>query len=151
MSNRTYQNITAVEMSAFLISRKFQQITLPGVNEIVWAKIVPHPTRKLSLRVYTGIKLADGQSRDVGADAIRATLFEKSGDQIVMARGTLAVRRTGTWRQNLDERILDLEANPGERVTCPKCSALMSVRDSKHGKFYGCSRYPQCDGKRPVS
>ncbi len=29
-------------------------------------------------------------------------------------------------------------------ITCPECSAPMVLRDSRYGKFYGCSRYPDC-------
>ena len=31
---------------------------------------------------------------------------------------------------------------------CPKCGAEMVLRTSRYGKFYGCSRYPSCKGKR---
>ncbi len=30
--------------------------------------------------------------------------------------------------------------------TCGDCSAPMELRNSRYGKFYGCSRYPACDG-----
>ena len=29
-------------------------------------------------------------------------------------------------------------------VPCPKCGKKMIVREGKHGKFYGCSGYPDC-------
>jgi len=29
-------------------------------------------------------------------------------------------------------------------VTCPECGALMSLRPSKYGLFYGCIYYPTC-------
>ncbi len=32
------------------------------------------------------------------------------------------------------------------RVICADCGSPMNLRDSKHGKFYGCTRYPQCNG-----
>ena len=31
---------------------------------------------------------------------------------------------------------------------CPKCGAPMALRTSKYGKFYGCTNYPSCKGKR---
>lgn len=31
-------------------------------------------------------------------------------------------------------------------VICPKCGAKMKLRQSSWGPFYGCSRYPKCDG-----
>lgn len=29
-------------------------------------------------------------------------------------------------------------------LECPECGARMHLRDSTHGKFYGCERYPDC-------
>ena len=29
-------------------------------------------------------------------------------------------------------------------LDCPECDGKMSLRNSKHGPFYGCSNYPQC-------
>lgn len=31
-------------------------------------------------------------------------------------------------------------------VICAECGAKMVLRESKYGKFYGCSRYPFCKG-----
>ncbi|MBU1728190.1 type I DNA topoisomerase, partial [Patescibacteria group bacterium] len=33
-----------------------------------------------------------------------------------------------------------------EDIKCPKCGGKMIVKLSKNGKFYSCSRYPDCDG-----
>jgi ssDNA-binding Zn-finger/Zn-ribbon topoisomerase 1 len=35
---------------------------------------------------------------------------------------------------------------PGERfdLVCPECGATMKLRNSKHGLFYGCEKYPAC-------
>lgn len=36
-------------------------------------------------------------------------------------------------------------------VTCPKCqTGVLKLRTSGHTPFHGCSRYPQCEFKRPV-
>lgn len=34
----------------------------------------------------------------------------------------------------------------GEGPPCPKCGAPMVQRRGRYGPFYGCSRYPECDG-----
>jgi len=34
---------------------------------------------------------------------------------------------------------------------CPKCEAAMVMKRGRFGRFLACSRYPECDGKRPVS
>jgi len=31
-------------------------------------------------------------------------------------------------------------------ITCAECGAQMMLRDSKYGKFFGCSQYPNCKG-----
>jgi len=31
---------------------------------------------------------------------------------------------------------------------CPVCNSVMILRNGKYGKFYGCSRYPYCKGRR---
>ena len=36
---------------------------------------------------------------------------------------------------------------PG-RATCPQCGSPMRQRQSRHGRFWGCSRYPKCRGTR---
>ncbi|MFZ3015889.1 MAG: type I DNA topoisomerase [Minisyncoccia bacterium] len=33
-----------------------------------------------------------------------------------------------------------------ENIKCPKCGSSMIIKLSKNGKFYSCSRYPDCDG-----
>jgi len=38
-----------------------------------------------------------------------------------------------------------------DAVLCPKCGAKMVKRHGKYGWFYGCSRYPDCRGTRPLS
>ncbi|HSM92693.1 MAG TPA: type I DNA topoisomerase [Anaeromyxobacteraceae bacterium] len=34
---------------------------------------------------------------------------------------------------------------------CPKCGAAMVMKRGRFGRFLACSRYPECDGKKPVS
>lgn len=35
-------------------------------------------------------------------------------------------------------------------VHCPQCRAPMREREGKFGRFWACSRYPQCKGTRPI-
>jgi len=35
-------------------------------------------------------------------------------------------------------------------VVCPKCGAPMVERTGRNGRFYGCSRYPDCRGTRNI-
>ncbi|MEP5979902.1 MAG: topoisomerase DNA-binding C4 zinc finger domain-containing protein, partial [Marinobacter alexandrii] len=42
------------------------------------------------------------------------------------------------------------EPAQGGQVHCPKCRAPMTERDGKFGRFFACTRYPQCRGTRPL-
>ncbi len=39
---------------------------------------------------------------------------------------------------------------PAGQVHCPKCRAPMTERNGKFGRFYACTRYPDCTGTRPI-
>lgn len=43
---------------------------------------------------------------------------------------------------------MNKHTHPGIRfdLKCGECSSDMILRNSKHGIFYGCSRYPDCKG-----
>ncbi|MCS7176827.1 MAG: type I DNA topoisomerase [Candidatus Kapabacteria bacterium] len=42
-------------------------------------------------------------------------------------------------------------SEPRADLPCPTCGAPMVLRQSRYGAFYGCSRYPECNGTRPLS
>jgi DNA topoisomerase I len=35
-------------------------------------------------------------------------------------------------------------------MLCPKCGSAMVIKLSRNGKFYSCSKYPECDGARTI-
>lgn len=37
-----------------------------------------------------------------------------------------------------------------EDVLCEKCNAPMVIRVGRSGRFFGCSRYPECNGTKPL-
>jgi len=37
-----------------------------------------------------------------------------------------------------------------EDMKCPKCGASMIIKLARNGKFYSCSKYPDCDGARTL-
>jgi ssDNA-binding Zn-finger/Zn-ribbon topoisomerase 1 len=39
-----------------------------------------------------------------------------------------------------------IKLHESSSLICPECSAEMVLRDSRYGKFYGCSRFPKCRG-----
>ena len=82
-------------------------------------------------------------------------LWEQALDQV--AEGAMTLDEF-MQRQNvlLDKLIglalqqprLNLPEAPSE--TCPKCQARMRKRQSANGPFWSCSRYPDCDGTKPI-
>jgi len=98
--------------------------------------------------VYSTV--ARGQSRPVGADAIRVQMeLVKPGQGRKVVRGSKRVHRTQNWRKNLLDRIRALgELEPPD---CWQCGAPMVTRKSrKTGEFWGCSEYPVCRGTRGI-
>ena len=43
------------------------------------------------------------------------------------------------------EKVTNL-GEAGKNIKCPKCGSSMIIKLSRGGKFYSCSRYPDCDG-----
>jgi DNA topoisomerase-3 len=86
-------------------------------------------------------------------------------DESDMRDDDLFMRRWRSFRQgdpDMDDYLdfLGSEAEePDEDVDeahiitppCPKCAATMVARKGSYGEFWGCSRYPECKGTRPVS
>ena len=52
--------------------------------------------------------------------------------------------------QTYQQEKKQIESEAQER-RCPKCGSPMELRDGKFGRFYGCSRYPECKTTEPVS
>jgi predicted RNA-binding Zn-ribbon protein involved in translation (DUF1610 family) len=152
MSN--YYNITENEMNSFLSPQGFQKLSLPNTDEIVYGKRVDNNGIKLSLRVYTGIN-PSGDSRKVGADAIRVNSFTKTNEgEVKKVASSKRVNRVEGWKKNLSARLEEILAKiPSE--TCQHCGNLMVVREGKSKekgtpyKFHGCLNFPLCRGTKP--
>ncbi|MEY3020271.1 MAG: type topoisomerase, partial [Actinomycetota bacterium] len=56
--------------------------------------------------------------------------------------GTLPLEADGTVGEP------EAEAEPDERVRCPKCDQPMLLRSGRYGRFYSCVDYPGCKGIR---
>jgi hypothetical protein len=58
---------------------------------------------------------------------------------------------TVEYRERL-AKCMEIERRLEEtRPRCPKCEILMELRDGRHGIFWGCSRYPKCNGARKLT
>jgi hypothetical protein len=148
-----YYNVTKEEMAAYLEPQGFRLITLPGTVELVWARVVRIENNvPVSMRVYSGIN-PTGESRGVGADAMRVELYWKdSQDNIHRIGGSKRVHRVQGWKTNLEARLMDWQALLGP--VCSRCGAPMILRQVKkpgpnNGKeFYSCANWKatNCNG-----
>lgn len=143
-----YVNVTQDDIEAFLQPQGFKKLTLAGVTELVYGKRVDVDGRQLTLRVYTGIN-PSGNSRGVGEDAIRCTVFWRNDEGTVkMIGGSRRVHRVKGWKKNLQNRLDKFAEQLGP--SCPNCNSPMVLRDGKRGEFWGCSNYPECKSTKPV-
>lgn len=46
-------------------------------------------------------------------------------------------------------KVTNMGEAPADML-CPKCGSAMIVKLSRNGKFYSCSKYPDCDGARTI-
>ncbi len=135
--------ITREEMAQFLSLQGFKLVQVPGTKELVYGKIVGS---NLCLRVYTSIE--GESSRGVGEDAIRTVLVTKVGDQVKFVGVDKRVHRVENWATNLQSRIDGWREQLGPG--CPKCGCVTVRRTSRRGFFFGCVRYPDCNGINPI-
>jgi hypothetical protein len=119
------------------------------------------PGGRAQLSIYTSMAQGADAVRGCGEDAIRLIVMAPSPEgprQLIEPQKILrtAPRRAGDRVQAFLDRLI------GEIRTaylaawnipaCPDCGAAMAVRErrDKSGSFYGCHRYPDCEGTRPM-
>lgn len=171
----TFCNVTEKDIAEALTPLGFVKIDLPNTGEVVFSKKITFEGLPTICRVYTAIMKGTGESRGPGKDAIRICLGRAIDSQIRIFKTLPTIKRIGTWRYHLLDRIssigdgmatittslseIDLlegrqepgvkEITPGTKLKCPECGAAMcGPKPGKHGPFYGCSRFPHCRGIR---
>jgi len=94
--------------------------------------------------VADGIVVACGGVGDEGQ-----AFAKRSGIRIIDGTALLGLLlETGLWTR--PPHATPLKANIATHIpSCPRCHADMVPRVSRHGLFWGCSRYPSCRGTRP--
>jgi hypothetical protein len=135
----TYVNITQQDAEEFLLPQGFRKIELPGTKELVYGKRVDADGLVLSLRVYTGIN-PNGQSREVGTDAMRCNIFWRKDDELKKVATSKRVHRVAGWKKNLQARLDELKIEK----KCSDCGSPMVRRKGQNGEFFGCASFPAC-------
>lgn len=145
-----YYPISRDEIDQYLTDLGFQPLTLKGVVELVYGKIVRIGGHRLSIRCYTAVN-PNGESREKGTDAIRLQLFFKVEGGIVPVGRPQKCLRVESWRENL-RRAIERVADPSNFRLCPACGSPQVVRTNKStgDDFWACSmfRLTGCRGKR---
>ena len=57
------------------------------------------------------------------------------------------------FTRELNKAKVEMESEKGQEASgelCEKCGKAMLVRRNKHGRFLGCSGYPECKSTRPL-
>lgn len=116
--------ITRDEIHEFLTGLGFVPLTLKGVVELVYGKVMRVGDHRLSLRIYTAVN-PDGESRKKGTDAIRLQLFAKVGEDIAPVGRSQKCLRVASWRENLRKAI---ERATEQLRLCPSCGNPMVLR-----------------------
>lgn len=172
----TFTNVTESDIAAVLEPLGFTKVDLPNTGEVTFSKCITFEGAPTIVRVYTAIFKQTGESRPAGQDAIRVCLGRAIDGRVRIFKTMPTVRRIGTWKAHLLERLvsigdgmaevpttvteLDLlegrtaPAKPvvGQELACPICGARMvGPKPSRKGPFYGCSRFPTCRGSRNLS
>lgn len=77
-------------------------------------------------------------SSSVGREPNRSVIFGESATVVDPSkhRGTSGVGNKGKKRS----------AKNKSSISCPKCNGKMVLRNGRYGEFYGCNRYPKCNG-----
>lgn len=146
--------ITRREMHDFLTNLGFVPLTLKGVVELVYAKIVRIGDHRLSLRIYTAVN-PNGESREKGTDAIRVQPFHKvqhdGKEEILPVGKAQKCLRVVSWRDNL-RRAIERHVDPEHFRLCPACGHPMVIRENRAAgeEFWGCSmfRINGCKGRQ---
>lgn len=130
---------------------EWKEIELEGTNERVY-QIGELPSDKHDVLIFSTIE--GSSTRACGNDAIRCVLWNWDiGAPVSGRRKTLRIAPTDSnpdgWRGNLKPKIESLMLSWRDYdKECPVCGADMRYRDRYD--FFGCSRYPECEGSRPA-
>ena len=135
---------TADEIRSWIGDMGFVEVKIPGTFELVFERSTNNSD--IRIRVYSSI--ANGESREVGKDAGRVLLIEKTTNKPVWK--SKRVNRTENFLLNLRKRCRDAWHSVAGLEKCPVCKGFMIERKSKNGKFLGCLKYPGCKGTRPL-
>ena len=114
------------------------------------------------VRVLTSLGVGSVTARDVGRDAVRITVGAYLDGKFRLIKKFRRIHRTApkgnqearvsAFLERFKQALRDAYAIAGKTPTCPDCSSPMAARENKQSgsEFYGCMKYPECRGTRPM-
>jgi hypothetical protein len=127
--------------------RAFELIRPNGEEAYYLCKLREAPIGTLSIKVLTTVRSGCSDARGCGEDAIRIFLLwtDSAGWTICLNKGK-RINRSGGEKSTADDiikRAIDRAREvASEQVSwCSRCSRPMVERESRYGKFLGCSSY----------
>lgn len=145
----TFVSVSQREFESAILPLGFKPVSLDGTKEFVYGKRMDCNGSAFTVRVYSGVDIRTGVSREVGSDAIRVCMVGRNSDgSIYGVCKDRRVNRTKNWALNLRERLSHFDCDAVH--SCPKCNAPLALRKGKNGDFLGCSEYrvTGCKGSR---
>lgn len=102
------------------------------------------------MRIWSSINVSNDKARKKGEDAIRlAVLWTETMEPVLTEKRT---NRIGNWKQNLKDKIENIQERQEELQICSECSSVMVIRESDSGdKFYGCTGFPNCKNSESIN
>lgn len=146
---RQFTHVSRDEFESFLSSfARWEEVGIEGTKERVYAINLPSDHHDLFI-----FSTVEGDStRGHGEDAIRVVVWDYRVERPVSGRRkTLRIGPTDSnpdgWKGNLKPKVESLMLSWRDYIKdCPNCDAPM-VFHPKYD-FFGCSRYPDCEGTR---
>jgi hypothetical protein len=144
--HKTFVRFSKPEFEQTLSRWQFSEVNLKGTWEYVYDILVPG-LGGYAVRIYSSIDKITAYSRDKGMDAIRLMVI-KLNDYTHLGEHEKVLRTKG-WPDRVASKIQALLDNLYKHI-CPKCNSAMVLRSGPHGKFMGCSKYPECKHTSPA-
>lgn len=126
-----------------------------GGKQVVYEFDVPESPEDVVLYVFSSINDEEayegeayaGKSRAKGYGSIKVTLWHREADKPIVGRSH--TKRIETWEDNLRPKMDELMQE--NSYYCGECSdGVLVIRSGPHGKFKGCTNYPECENKEDL-
>lgn len=110
----------------------------------------PHRFSNLSVRIYPevekqiiNIKVVDESPRN-SRNPEHGLEIKKWSTKVMMAG------ENSDWKRRLAGKLGEASVQAKKQPTCPKCRERLVLRQATSVQFFGCPRYPRCNGSLSI-